>query len=122
MNRSLYSERDYAFSQMMLTLRMHIGLTQAGLADQLGISRRAVVQWEAGSSYPKSDHLKHLITLGVRQKAFPVGHEEEEIGALWKAARQKILLDKQWLHELLSNQRPRLALVTPLALEKIIVV
>ena len=92
MNRSLYSERNYAFGQMMLTLRTHIGLTQAGLADQLGISQRAVAEWEAGSSYPKAEHLKHLIALGVRQKAFPVGHEEEEIRALWKAARQKILL------------------------------
>jgi DNA-binding XRE family transcriptional regulator len=48
LNRSLYGERDYAFGQMMLTLRTTIGLTQAGLADGLGISRRAVAQWEAG--------------------------------------------------------------------------
>jgi len=121
MKRSSYDERDYAFGQLVMTLRISIGLTQAGLADQLGISRRAVAEWEAGSSYPKSDHLKHLIALGVQQKAFPAGHEEEEIRALWKAARQKILLDKQWLHELLSKQRPRLALVTPLALEQSII-
>src|SRR6266568_2095961 len=51
--RYSYRERDYAFGQMMLTLRTTIGLTQAGLADRLGVSRRAVAEWEAGSSYPK---------------------------------------------------------------------
>src|SRR2546425_6026745 len=100
---------------MILTLRTSIGLTQAGLADQLGVSRRAVAEWEAGNSYPKADHLKGLIALGVRQQAFAVGREVEEIRTLWKAARQKILLDEQWLYDLLSKQRPRLPLVTPLA-------
>ena len=58
--RYSYGERDYAFGQVMLTLRTHIGLTQAGLADQLGVSRRAVAEWEAGSSYPKAHHLQHV--------------------------------------------------------------
>ena len=70
MNRSTYGERDYAFGQAMLTLRTGIGLTQAGLADLLQVSRRAVAEWEAGSSYPTVGHLKHLIALGVRQQAF----------------------------------------------------
>src|SRR6266849_7629290 len=56
--RSSYGERDYAFGQMMLTLRTHIGLTQAGLAELLHVSRRAVAEWEAGSAYPKAEHLK----------------------------------------------------------------
>jgi hypothetical protein len=30
-NRSSYGECDYAFGQVMLTLRTNIGLTQAGL-------------------------------------------------------------------------------------------
>src|SRR6266853_1415390 len=95
--RYSYSERDYAFGQLMLTLRTTIGLTQAGLAERLGVSRRAVAQWEAGSSYPKVERLKQLITLGVQQQAFPVGREAEEISALWKAAHQKVLLDESWL-------------------------
>jgi WD40 repeat protein len=49
MKRYSYSERDYAFGQMMLTLQTHIGLTQAGLAERLGVSRRAVAEWEARS-------------------------------------------------------------------------
>ena len=54
----------------MLTLRTTIGLTQAGLAERLGVSRRAVAEWEAGSSYPKVERLTQLIELGVQQKAF----------------------------------------------------
>ncbi len=102
--RSSYGERDYAFGQLMLTLRTSIGLTQAGLAGLLGISRRAVGEWESGSSYPKAEHLKHLIALGVQQQAFTASREEEEIRALWHAAHQKVLLDELWLQELLSQQ------------------
>src|SRR5437667_3367637 len=104
--RYSYGERDYAFGQMILTLRTTIGLTQAGLADQLGISRRSVAEWEAGSSYPKAERLKQLITLGVQQHAFPAGREEEEIRALWRAARQKVLLDEAWLQELVAPPVP----------------
>src|SRR5271157_5706229 len=44
--RFSYAERDYAFGQAMLTLRTNLGLTQAGLADLLHVSRRAVAEWE----------------------------------------------------------------------------
>src|SRR5262249_55288048 len=102
MKRSLYSEHDYAFGQMILTLRTHIGLTQAGLADLLAVSRRAVSEWEAGSNYPKVEHLKQLIALGVELQAFPAGREAEEIRALWHAAHQKLLFDEAWLAALLG--------------------
>ena len=103
MQRSSYGERDYLFGQMMLTLRTTIGLTQAGLASQLGVSRNAVAQWEGGSSYPKAEHLQHLIEIGVRTFAFPVRQEKEAIQALWRTARQKVLLDEYWLQELLHR-------------------
>jgi transcriptional regulator with XRE-family HTH domain len=106
MKRSSYGERDYAFGQAMLTLRTAIGLTQAGLAEFLGISRRAVGEWEVGSSYPKAGHLKALLTLAVQQGTFPASREAEEIRAFWKAAHQKVLLDESWLSALLS-QHPR---------------
>src|SRR5258707_9639008 len=91
--RYSYAGRDYAFGQVMLTLRTSLGLTQVGLADLLGVSRRAVAEWEAGSSYPKADHLKRLIAVGIRASAFKSGNEVEEIRTLWKAAHQKGLLD-----------------------------
>src|SRR3954447_3874431 len=102
LKRYSYHERDYAFGQLMLSLRMRISLTQAGLAERLHVHRRAVAGWEAGSSYPKADHLKELMTLGVRASAFAAGREEEEIRALWKAAHQKVLLDEAWLRDLLA--------------------
>ena len=106
MKRYSYRERDYAFGQMIVTLRTTIGLTQAGLAERLGASRRAVAEWEGGSSYPKVERLKQLIELGVQQQAFPAGREEEQIRALWRAARQKVLLDEAWLNGLLAPPAP----------------
>ncbi|MFL5658603.1 MAG: NB-ARC domain-containing protein, partial [Ktedonobacteraceae bacterium] len=106
MKRYSYRERDYAFAQLMLTLRTTIGLTQAGLGERLGVSRRAVAEWEGGLSYPKAERLKAFIALCVQQHAFAAGREEEEIRALWKAARQKMLLDEDWLRGLLASARP----------------
>ncbi len=104
--KSLYGERDYAFGQLVLTLRTTIGLTQAGLGERLGVSRRAVAEWEGGLSYPKAERLQQLIALGVRASAFAAGREEQEIRALWKAAHQKVLLDEDWLAALLASPRP----------------
>src|SRR5437667_2574130 len=118
MKRSSYGERDYDFGQTMLTLRTAIGLTQAGMAEHLGVSRHAVGEWEAGSSYPKAEHLKALLALAVGQQVFPAGREEEEIRAFWKAAHQKVLLDEPWLSALLSPQRPPLASVAPRPVEQ----
>jgi WD40 repeat protein/transcriptional regulator with XRE-family HTH domain len=120
MNRSSCGERDYAFGQAMLALRTNIGLTQAGLAALLHVSRRAVGEWEAGSSYPNVSHLKRLIALGVQQQAFAAGREVEEIPALWKAAHQKVLLDELWLAELLSQQRPPPPVAAPRPIEQTI--
>src|SRR5260370_17089586 len=71
MKRSFYGEADYAFGQAMLTLRTSIGLTQAGLAELLGVSRRAIGKWEAGGSYPKASPLKALLAFPVRPRPFP---------------------------------------------------
>src|SRR6266852_3632632 len=103
---SSYRERDYTFGQMMLTLRTSIGLTQAGLGERLRVSRRAVVEWEGGLSYPTAGHLQALIALGVQQRIFADGREAEEIRALWRAAHQKVLLDGRWLSDLLRPQQP----------------
>src|SRR2546421_7700787 len=104
--RYSYSERDYAFGLLIQTLRTTIGLSQAALGELLGVSRRAVAEWEGGLSYPKAERLKQLIALGMQQQAFPAGREEEEIRALWKTAHQKVLLDDAWLHDLLAPLSP----------------
>jgi len=84
MPRHSYRERDYAFGQAMFKLRTGLGLTQAGLAARLGISRRAVGEWEAGSNYPKAERLQHFVALCVRASVFTPGREEEEIRACGK--------------------------------------
>src|SRR3954452_15798010 len=102
MERLPYRDRDYSFGQKMLTLRTAIGLTQADLAAMLGVSRRAVGDWEAGNKYPKAAHLKEFIAIGVARDAFPPGREEEEVRAFWRTAHQKVLLDEAWLGALLQ--------------------
>src|SRR2546430_17677671 len=97
MKRFSYRDRDYAFGQTMLVWRTTIGLTQASLAEHLGVSRKAVGEWEGGLNYPQAAHLKAFITLAVEQQAFPAGREEEEIRAFWQAAHQKVPLDETWL-------------------------
>ncbi|MBA3874705.1 MAG: helix-turn-helix domain-containing protein, partial [Anaerolineae bacterium] len=116
-----YPERNYAFGQMMLTLRSKIGLTQTALADYLGVSRRSVGEWEAGGSYPKVENLKQFITLAIQHRAFPSGHEVEEIHELWKSSHQKVLLNENWLAALLVNvNEPTLSLAaSPLPTESI---
>ena len=103
MKRSAYRERDYVFGQRMLTLRSAIGLTQAGLAALLGVSRQSVADWETGGKYPKAAHLTQFVALAVTHQAFHVGHEADDIRALWRAAHQKVLLDEVWLSDLLSH-------------------
>src|SRR6266705_3330362 len=103
MKGSSYRERDYAFGQLMLTVRTTMGLTQTELAEMLGVRRRAVIDWEGGLTYPSVDHLKQFVVLAIERQAWPVGHEAEEVRALWQAARQKVLLDEGWLGGLLSN-------------------
>src|SRR2546429_3911675 len=117
MKRSSYGERDYAFGQSMLTLRTKLGLTQAELADRLGVSRRAGGEWELGSSYPKAEHLKALLALAVGQQAFAAGREEEEIRAFWKAAHQKVRLDEPRLSDLLSQAHRPSGHLTPASVE-----
>src|SRR2546430_16563944 len=119
MRTHTYRERDYAFGQAIVTLRTAMNLTQVELARFLGVSRGAVLGWEAGGSYPKAESLRHFIALGVQQKAFVTGREEEEIRALWRAAHQKVLLDETWLSSLL-DQRPPLPHVAlaPMATER----
>jgi WD40 repeat protein/transcriptional regulator with XRE-family HTH domain len=117
MNKPLYGERDYASGQHILTVRTQLGLTQMGLASHLGVSRKAVAWWEAGSSYPTVEHLKQLIALGVQQQAFPAGREAEEIRVLWRTTHQKVLLDEAWLASLLGQTRRALTLLHPMLRE-----
>jgi transcriptional regulator with XRE-family HTH domain len=111
--KTSYTERDYVFGQVMLTLRNKVGLTQGQLGEIVGISGRAVSEWETGNSYPKAERLKAFIALAVQHQAFAEGCEAEEIRALWKVAQQKVLLDEHWLSTLLHEQAHALDVAPP---------
>jgi hypothetical protein len=63
LTRYSYHERDYAFGRAMPKLLTGLGLTPAGLAALLRVSRRAVGEWEGGLNYPKPEHLQHFLGL-----------------------------------------------------------
>ena len=100
-----YDDRDLAFGQTMLRVRTALGRTQAELARLLGVSRRTIGTWEAGSKYPSTNHLTHLLTLAFEHQAFHAGHEAEEIRQVWHSAGQKVLLNEDWLASLLGPQQ-----------------
>jgi len=104
MRHHTYDERDYAFGQTIVTMRTAMNLTQVELAHFLGISRVAVQSWEAGRSYPKTEHLKRFIELAAQRQALAFGHKEEQIRALWRRAQQKVPLDELWLSALLEER------------------
>ena len=110
-----YRDRDYAFGQVILTLRTTIGLTQAGLATVLGISRRSLADWEASVKYPRPEHLKAFITFAVQRHAFRAGEARQHIRDLWQLSRQKMLLDETWLTALLTSSDAQPPTAPPLA-------
>lgn len=114
MRHSVYSNRDYDYGQQILVLRTASNLTQSGLAELLGVSRQAVVGWEAGASRPSPHHLKHFIELCLRRNAFHSGQEAAEIRALWQNSRARVPLDEVWLTRLL--EKPRDSSAAPAAL------
>lgn len=55
------------FSQRFRSLRTERGLTQADIAERLGLTNRAVGAWESGRSRPRLDKLNQLAEmLGVK--------------------------------------------------------
>lgn len=46
-----------SFADNLAYLRQHYGITQEGLAEQLGVSRQTISKWEAGINFPETDKL-----------------------------------------------------------------
>jgi transcriptional regulator with XRE-family HTH domain len=110
MKKFSYHQRDYAFGQIMLTMRTRVGLTQAELGKILGVSRKAIGDWERGSSYPQAEHLKQFIALAIHYRAFPAERIVEEVHAIWERANQKVFFDETWLTTLLPPLEESLSL------------
>lgn len=71
---------DYNFGNFVCTLREGKGLTQADIAQQLGVTPAAVSKWENGSSKPRVEILFKLAEiLGVKPEELMAGrHISEE--------------------------------------------
>lgn len=116
--RSPCGEPDSSYGAAMLTLRTTMALSRGELAHSVGVSRQAVGEWEAGRSYPKTEHLQALIALAVQKQAFAKDHEAREIHQLWKTAHQKVLLDEHWLSALLSGRCSPQPFIVPLPVQE----
>src|SRR5262245_13600186 len=84
----VYREHKHAFGKQLLILRTRTALTQSVLAEQIGVHRRSLQNWEAGESYPKAELLQRLIGVFVRYHAFTARQEREEAHALWRQAAE----------------------------------
>jgi DNA-binding XRE family transcriptional regulator len=108
--------RDYAFADLALALRQRAGLTQGELAALLGVSKRAMVAWEVGESYPVAERLKQLIAFYLERGVLQAGREEEEAATLWTsvhgaAARRTAPFDPGWF----ASQRRAVEGMAPVA-------
>ena len=54
---------DYEFGNYIYSLRSRASMTQAELADRLGISNKAVSKWETGKSKPTTNVLRKIAAL-----------------------------------------------------------
>ncbi len=60
-------------------LRRHLGLTQALLAQELGVRQQTVSEWETGRYRPRGAAAR-LLTLVAERAGFRYGDEEEGRG------------------------------------------
>ena len=79
-------------------IRRMRGFTQAELAEKLGVSARAVQNYEAGTRTPKRDMIAKIAeVLGVDESALATDEEffvieaKEKYGSKGKAAAQKLI-------------------------------
>ena len=54
---------DYEFGNYLYALRKNAGLSQTELADQLGVTNKAVSKWKNGKSKPTTQTLRNLADL-----------------------------------------------------------
>lgn len=54
---------DYEFGNYLYELRKKAGLSQTQLADQLGVTNKAVSKWENGKAKPGTETIRKLASL-----------------------------------------------------------
>ena len=61
--------------ELIKAMRLHLGLTQAEFADQLGVRQQTVSEWETGI-YPPSRSKSKYLSLVAEQAGFKYGEVE----------------------------------------------
>jgi len=105
-----YTTKNYVFGLVLLTLREKAGLTQTVVAGLIGVSEKAVYNWEAGSDYPTGMNLKRLLEMYLYRNVFTPGNEREEARAVWEqislhAPRRKAIFDDEWFATVLNKRQ-----------------
>ena len=54
---------DYEFGNYLYDCRRRTGLTQAQLADKLGVTNKAVSKWETGKAKPSTNQIRKIAVL-----------------------------------------------------------
>src|SRR5205809_5165384 len=113
-----YKQRDFVFAQRLLTLRKRAGLTQEEMALNVGVTEKAIRNWEGGSNYPSEANLRKLIELYLDQDAFAAGQEQDEAHTLWdqlRASTHRLSsgFDELWFATLLKAWRARRLTLAP---------
>ena len=65
------------FSEKLIRLRAEKGLSQEGLANELGVSRQAVSKWEAGAAMPELAKLIAIAQLFDVSLDYLVGRSDQ---------------------------------------------
>lgn len=73
--------------QLLLMYRNRAELTQARLGDLLGLSKRTILNWEAGYNLPRPETLKKVLELFVVRAVFSPSLELEEARQLWETVK-----------------------------------
>ena len=83
-----YRPRDFAFAQLLVTLRKKAALTQEAVALRMGVGEKTIRNWEGGINYPSEVNLQKLIELYLDQDVFAPGREPDEARELWEQLRE----------------------------------
>src|SRR5437660_6204137 len=106
-----YKPRDFDFAQQLVTFRKRARLIQDEVALRIGVTTKALRNWEGGIHHPSDANLQKLIELYLSEHAFAPGREQEEARALWNllyenTSRRIRYFDEQWFVSLLTQQQP----------------
>ncbi|MBN9393016.1 MAG: NACHT domain-containing protein [Chloroflexi bacterium] len=115
-----YKARDYEFGILIQNLRLKAALTQTELAVLIGVSKKAVLNWEAGISYPHTRHLRTLLEVFVEKGSFTPNQEQSEAEHFWEKATRskddvKDAFPAEWFNSLF-HKRPGLLHPVPVNL------